>query len=348
MRSRKRLMEAALFLGMMGVTFWIIFHGQKPGVLFQEVKDMKAGALLGAVLLALFFVAAEGSMIYILLHAMNKTSGTSGLWRCIQYSYIGFFSSGITPSATGGQPMQLYYMKKDGNDLSKSSIVLMTVALLYKLVLVLVGLGLMLFCFGFLSERLGKYLLLYFLGLFLNILLVLLIFGAMFCPGILYRIYRRAEGVVIRLRLVKPSESREEKVRKFFEEYHQAVEWLKQHPGHVLLVTVMTFIQRSSLFVLTYLVYLGFGLSGTPAWEVIVLQASVYIAVDMLPLPGAQGITEWMYRSVFRGIFTGGYLVPSMLVSRGINFYFLLLISLGFAVSQIWCFRENKEKVKSS
>ena len=176
---------------------------------------------------------------------------------------------------------------------------------------------------------------LYFLGLFLNILLVVLILGAMFCPGVLYRIYSRVESGLIRLRLLKESESRTAKVRQFFEEYHEAVNWLKEHPAHVLLVIGLTFIQRSSLFVLTYLVYLGFGLSGAPAWEVIVLQASVYIAVDMLPLPGAQGITEWMYRSVFQGIFTGGYLVPSMLVSRGINFYFLLLISMGFAVSQI-------------
>lgn len=332
MRFRKRVMEAIFFLGMMGLTFWIIFHGQKPGVLLLELRDMKAGALVGSVVLALFFVAAEGSMIYILLHAME---GTSSLWRCIQYSYIGFFYSGITPSATGGQPMQLYYMKKDGNELSKSSIVLMTVALLYKLVLVLVGLGLLIFSYSFLQERLGRYLMLYFLGLFLNILLVVLILGAMFCPGVLYGIYSRVESGLIRLRLLKESESRTAKVRQFFEEYHEAVNWLKEHPAHVLLVTGLTFIQRSSLFVLTYLVYLGFGLSGVPAWEVIVLQASVYIAVDMLPLPGAQGITEWMYRSVFQGIFTGGYLVPSMLVSRGINFYFLLLISMGFAVSQI-------------
>ena len=163
----------------------------------------------------------------------------------------------------------------------------------------------------------------------------MLILGAMFCPGVLYGIYSRVESGLFRLRLLKESESRTAKVRQFFEEYHEAVNWLKEHPAHVLLVTGLTFIQRSSLFVLTYLVYLGFGLSGAPAWEVIVLQASVYIAVDMLPLPGAQGITEWMYRSVFQGIFTGGYLVPSMLVSRGINFYFLLLISMGFAVSQI-------------
>ena len=48
----------------------------------------------------------------------------------------------------------------------------------------------------------------------------------------------------------------------------------------------------------------------------------------MLPLPGAQGITELMYQAVFAHVFTGAYLIPSMLVSRGINFYFLLVVSL--------------------
>lgn len=35
--------------------------------------------------------------------------------------------------------MQLYYMKKDGNDLADSSVVLMVVAVIYKFVLVLFG-----------------------------------------------------------------------------------------------------------------------------------------------------------------------------------------------------------------
>ena len=72
---------------------------------------------------------------------------------------------------------------------------------------------------------------------------------------------------------------------------------------------------------------------GADALTVILLQASVYIAVDMLPLPGAQGITELMYQAVFAHVFTGMYLIPSMLVSRGINFYFLLVVSLIIVVA---------------
>lgn len=61
---------------------------------------------------------------------------------------------------------------------------------------------------------------------------------------------------------------------------------------------------------------------------VMLLQASVYIAVDMLPVPGAQGITELMYRNIFGSIFTHGYLMPSLYVTRGISFYFLLLVGV--------------------
>ena len=108
--------------------------------------------------------------------------------------------------------------------------------------------------------------------------------------------------------------------------------WLKIHPIHLLTVIGLTFLQRCSVFVLTYVVYRGFGLEGTTALKIILLQASVYIAVDMLPLPGAQGITELMYKAIFANIFTGMNLIPSMLVTRGLNFYFLLIVSLGVAV----------------
>ena len=81
------------------------------------------------------------------------------------------------------------------------------------------------------------------------------------------------------------------------------------------------------------------GLSGFHAVTVMLLQAAIYIAVDMLPLPGSQGISELMYHAVFAPVFTGGTLAASMCITRGISFYFLLL--LGFAtVCREYCFRK--------
>lgn len=297
MSVKKRILEVTIFLLVMFLTFYTLFSGKNLGEIANAVSKMSVGYLVPAAALAIFFVCAEGYMIWYLLQAMkaNRRKEGSSLIRCIQYSFIGFFYSGITPSATGGQPVQLYYMSKDGNRGSDSTVVLMTVAVVYKFVLVI---------------------------------LVVVIAGIMLMPNIMLRCALFFEKLFVKMSILKPSEKRPEKIHEFIGSYQNAVSWLRTHKGKLLFIVLVTFLQRCSVFLLTYMVYLGFGLHGTGMMKVVLLQAAVYIAVDMLPLPGAQGITELMYQTVFAHVFTSTYLIPSMLVSRGINFYFLLIVSL--------------------
>lgn len=345
MSMKKRMLQIALFLVIMLLTFYALFSGRDLSEIGQAIMNMSFWYLVPAIALAVFFVSAEGFMIWYLLRSMKAQKDgykASSLPRCIQYSFIGFFYSGITPSATGGQPVQLYYMNKDGNRGSDSTVVLMTVAVAYKFILVIMGLGILLFWLNPLRQELGNYFLLYLLGLALNVILVILILGVMLFPKVILKAALLFEGLFIRLKIWKPSDKREEKINAFIDSYQQAVAWLKGHKESLLVVLFVTFLQRCSVFVLTYMVYLGFGLEGSSAMKVILLQAAVYIAVDMLPLPGAQGITELMYQTVFVHVFTGAYLIPSMLVSRGINFYFLLIVSLGIVLINRFVFDRRK------
>lgn len=345
MSMKKRMLQIALFLVIMLLTFYALFSGRDLSEIVQAIMNMSFWYLVPAIALAVFFVSAEGFMIWYLLRSMKAQKDgykASSLPRCIQYSFIGFFYSGITPSATGGQPVQLYYMNKDGNRGSDSTVVLMTVAVAYKFILVIMGFGILLFWLNPLRQELGNYFLLYLLGLALNVILVILILGVMLFPKVILKAALLFEGLFIRLKIWKPSDKREEKINAFIDSYQQAVAWLKGHKGSLLVVLFVTFLQRCSVFVLTYMVYLGFGLEGSSAMKVILLQAAVYIAVDMLPLPGAQGITELMYQTVFVHVFTGAYLIPSMLVSRGINFYFLLIVSLGIVLINRFVFDRRK------
>lgn len=347
MSMKKRALQIALFLAVMLLTFYALFSGRDLSEIGHAIMGMSFWYLIPSITLAVFFVCAEGFMIWYLLRSMKAQKEgykASSLPRCIQYSFIGFFYSGITPSATGGQPVQLYYMNKDGNRGSDSTVVLMTVAVAYKFVLVVMGLGILFFWVHPLRRELGNYFPLYLLGLALNVILVILILGVMLFPKVILKLALMFEGLFIRLKIWKPSEKREEKINGFIDSYQQAVTWLKDHKGSLLVVIFVTFLQRCSVFVLTYMVYLGFGLQGSGAMKVILLQAAVYIAVDMLPLPGAQGITELMYQAVFVHVFTGAYLIPSMLVSRGINFYFLLIVSLAIVLINRFVFDRRKKK----
>lgn len=212
----------------------------------------------------------------------------------------------------------------------------MTVAAAYKLVLVLIGIGISVFWFGGLKSYLGKYIPVYFLGLFLNALLVFGILAVMLNASGMERFLLKAEHFLVKIRLLKLSEQRVEKIHHTVQQYKNTIIFLRKHWKELLLLIAFTFVQRFSVFFLTWLIYLGMGLTGSDMLTVMMLQAVVYISVDMLPLPGSQGITELMYAAVYTAIFTGQYLTASMCVTRGLNFYLPLAVSAFVALYCWW------------
>ena len=314
--------QLLFFLLLMLLTYYTIFRKNDMGNILASIKTLHPLFLILSIGCAVFFVCAEGFMIWYLLRLTQKNIR---LVRCFGYSFLGFFFSGITPSATGGQPAQLIAMKKDGISLGNATLTLMTVALLYKLVLAAIGTGLLLFWKQGLITYLGNFLSLYYLGLSLNILLVILLLLVMFHGTWIEKLLFFMEKTGIRLHLCKPSEKRKAALHRMITDYQNAFRFFLSHKLHILFVTFCTLLQRCSLFVLTYFIYCGMGLGGCHAATIILLQASVYIAVDMLPLPGSQGISELMYHAVFASVFTGGTLAASMCITRGISFYLPLI-----------------------
>lgn len=105
MNSKKQniVLDVGIFVAIMTFTFWSVFRNQNMVDIIAAVKMMPMPSLVAAAILSVFYVAGEGSMICYLLKEVGEKAR---LLRCIAYSFIGFFFSGITPSATGGQPMQ--------------------------------------------------------------------------------------------------------------------------------------------------------------------------------------------------------------------------------------------------
>ncbi|MCM1192110.1 MAG: flippase-like domain-containing protein [Butyrivibrio sp.] len=337
-RIRKFILYAALFITIMGLTFWNVFRGQDFEGMLSAIGEMSGWYLLGAVFLALSFVAGEGCMIWYLLKGIGEEKS---LFRCFSYSFTGFFFSGITPSASGGQPMQLYYMKRDGCSFASSFAVLMTIAVLNKLAMALLGTGILLLWGGQLQSRLEGYYGLFCLGLLLHIGWVIILFLMMFRSAGIRKILYRLERIPVRLRLWKESEERLKKIDSFFAGYQETVEFLQEHKKMIVVTVAGSLLQRCCPLLLVCAVYLGLGLQGSALHHIFLLQAAVSVAVEMLPIPGAQGVTEAMYGSVFGGIFPGHYLVASICITRGINFYFLLAVG-GFWVL-LRMFRERKK-----
>lgn len=108
----------------------------------------------------------------------------------------------------GGQPMQIYFMKKEKIPIPVSTVILMIVTIIYKLVLVVIGLGIVLFARRFLNTYLGDVLFIFYLGLGLNIFCVTFMMILVFHPFLAKRIMTLGHTILEKLHLLQEKEGR--------------------------------------------------------------------------------------------------------------------------------------------
>ena len=108
MKWKNSLLCTAAMVVLAGVTCYILLKDHSMGTLWAVLKNADLRFVLLGLFLMVLFVGCEAAVIRLLA----GTWGGSVPWkRAMQYSFAGFYFSSITPSSTGGQPMQLYYME---------------------------------------------------------------------------------------------------------------------------------------------------------------------------------------------------------------------------------------------
>lgn len=326
--KKKALFNVSFLLVVFGLTVYGVFHGEDLGAMAEAIRSSQIKWLIPGVCLVVFFIWGESIIIWY----MMRSFGIRLKKRiCFLFSSVGFFFSCITPSASGGQPMQIYYMKKEKIPIPVSTVILMVVTITYKLVLVVIGLGILIFGRGFLHRYLEGILPVYYLGLTLNVFCVAFMTILVFHPVMAEDMLLKGMDLLERIRLMKRKEARRQKLKDSMEVYRETAAYLKEHKKVLFHVIVLTFLQRIALFSVTWFVYLAFRMHGTSFLNVILLQAVISVSVDMLPLPGGIGISETLFLNIFATVFPG-VLLPAMVLSRGLGYYSQLLISALFTV----------------
>ena len=345
-KYKKILIDAILFFVIIGLTLYGDFHGEDLSGLKDAIKESNILWLIPAVPLVLFFIAGESIVIWHMLDCY-------GIYVkerfCFLFSAVGFFFSCVTPSATGGQPMQIYFMKKEDIPVPIATVILLVVTITYKFVLVVVGIGLWLFAGGFLAEYVAEARWVFYLGILLNVGCVILMCVVVFHPSFAKKTLILGAKLLERIHILKHKEERLDKIERSMNHYHEAAEFMSSHWGMIARVFVITVVQRFAMFAVTYFVYRAFSLNSMNFFEVMFLQAVISVSVDMLPLPGGMGISEGLFMVIFKKVFGEALLIPGLILSRGLGYYSELFLSAIFTLVAVVVFqvREHKKsKVK--
>ncbi|MEG2870125.1 MAG: lysylphosphatidylglycerol synthase transmembrane domain-containing protein [Clostridium sp.] len=323
-KFKKNALYVLVMIVLAGITFYVLLKDCSMETLGAVLKTADFRFILLGLVFMLLFASCEAAIMRLLARTWK---GSISWGRAMQYSMAGFYFSSITPSSTGGQPMQLYYMVRDGIGGINSSFVLMVITAVYQMISLFYGLVMIVFHFAYIMNQpaIIKFLLAF--GIFTKGISVLFILTTLYCKPLVERIVRLIIYILVKLHMVKHPVELDEKVGNMVDEYSRGGVYLRKYPGVILKIIGYTFMQLTFLYTASYCGCLSLGLGTVRMFDFISIQSIVNLAVSSVPLPGAVGASESSFLVLFRMYIPATQILPVMLLGRGISFYGFLIIS---------------------
>ncbi len=337
--KKKCIITLFIFLSLLGLTIYTVTKDLDFATIAPLMKEVNLLYLFLGIGVMLGFIACEACNIKIILGSLSQKIPFG---RCLKYSFVGFYFSSITPSASGGQPAQVYYMKRDDIPLSLSSLTLLSILMVYQGVILLFSAFMFLWKAPFILGQAAAIVPLLLFGVIMNVAMFCFMIAIFVAAPKVSRFLIWCGRLFAKVHLVKDLAAFENTVAKQIAEYQGGAAYLRQHPLVLTKVALMTILQLICLFMVPYLIYRSLHFQSFGFWDFIAIQAMLTISVDFLPLPGGVGASENVFLVLYRIFYPAQLLLPAMLLSRGVSFYAILLLS-GAITMFISLHRRKKE-----
>ena len=319
-KTKRMIRNLIIFILLIILTFYIILKDQNITEIFSVFQNVKKQYILIAALCMCIYIICEAINIGRTLKNLNEKST---LWQNIKYALIGFFFSSITPAASGGQPMQIYYMYKDKISVANSTLALLINLSSMQVVTISMALISVIFNHKYLNKTLVGF---FILGIILNASALTLLLIAIFSKKLLNKLINFVIKIMKKLK-IKNIEDKQMKLEAELDKYQDSSSYIKNNKLVILRILLTTYIQFIAYYSVSYWVYRSFGLSGYNFIQIVSIQAILFATVSGIPSPGAVGVTEGGFIEIYKSVFPQNMISGAMLLNRGISFYLLVIIS---------------------
>ena len=302
-KNGKLIRNFILFLALIVLTFYILLKDESILQILEIIKSVKVEFIAIAIICMALYMVCEAINIGRTLKALNEKST---FLKNLKYALIGFFFSSITPAASGGQPMQVYYMYRDNISVANSTLALLIS--LSSMQIITIGFALTSLIFNY--QYLNKGLVIFFIiGVTLNIsalaLLIIGIFSKRMSKGLINIALK-----ILKFFKVKNIEQKKEKFENELIKYQYSAKYIKNNKRLIIRTLITTAVQFLLYYSITYWTYRALGFSEHNIFEIVTMQSVLYATVSGIPSPGAVGVSEGAF-----------------LLNRGVNFYLFVIIS---------------------
>lgn len=325
---------------MIVVTLAIMFSSEN----LKDLPQLLLKTNIVYLLLAASMMLGDWLFDGLILNLITRTvHGNISYFKSLKIAIIGQYYSAITPFSTGGQPVQVYLMSKDSISVTKGSLILFNKFIIYQIAVTLYSLVMFILKLSFILNDAKGAVPFVIIGFVMNLGvlagIVLLFYKEEWIKPIVLYVLKFLNKVGI----IKDMDKYVGKLDQSMLEYTQSVEKIKENKKSSLLLLILTIVQLTFYFSITYFVYLALGLSGETFIDIIAVQSLVYMAASYIPTPGTAGASEGGYYLLFKPLFTKNLIMYALLLWRTISYYLRVLVT-GF-VTLVDYIKRKRRKV---
>ena len=283
--------------------------------------DIKWLMLSFLLIIAYWFL--KGLVLYYCASKVNKKyTEKKGILLMITTQFF----HAITPFAAGGQPWQIYKLKKDGLTLGQSTNVVIQDFIAYQIALVFLGgcaITANYIMHIFPSDSLLKKLVT--IGFIINTVVVIVLFVVAFSKKWNKKIIDGTVTLLHKLKIIKDKEEKLKKSEKFIHNFHQSAIILFKDKFNMIRIISLNFIALVGQYLIPFTLLMGLGIYINPLL-VIITSAYVMLIGSMVPIPGGTGGLEFSFLAFFKNFVTGPKLSIIMIVWRLVTYYFGFIV----------------------
>ncbi|EOC99468.1 hypothetical protein L21TH_2473 [Caldisalinibacter kiritimatiensis] len=278
----------------------------------------------------------------LIIRSISRMVNVKGnIVNSLKLTMIGQYYSAITPFASGGQPAQIYTMVNNSIPVGQATSIMINKFIIYQTIVTFYSIFMFILKVGFVYNNIKPALPFVLIGLILNLIGIITIFALFFNYKILEKALVLVLKIANKIRIINSVEKYRVKIDQHLEEYVMSIEKIKKNKFVALKVSLITVVQLTFYFSVTYFVYLALGFSKASFIDIISIQSLLYMAVSFIPTPGTVGASEGGFYILFNVFFAKNVLVYAILLWRMIIYYFNLFVS-GIVTLVDYLTRKNK------
>lgn len=263
----------------------------------------------------------------------------------LKVSFVGVFFGAVTPSNTGGQPMQLYLLSKMDVSVGFGSSCMTQKFIVYQVISTVFSIFAVIYKFDYFSSMFTNIwsALFIVLGFAFQISVTTMFFIISFSKKLTHNLITHLGNLMKRLKFVKEPNAKIKRLKKELALFHKGNKELFSKPKMIVEIYILVAIQILAILSVPYFIYISFGMpkvaydNGVPMasfFDFICVQSFVLFTSNLVPLPGASGGAELAFTMYFGQFFKIGNvnkIKPAILMWRFITYYGAMLISAPFS-----------------